>query len=37
MCVVAMQDGLTQSAIADLLSVQGASVTNMLQRLEEAG
>jgi MarR family transcriptional regulator, organic hydroperoxide resistance regulator len=37
MCAVARQDGLTQTEIADQLSVQGASVTNMLQRLEEAG
>jgi DNA-binding MarR family transcriptional regulator len=37
LCVVAKQDGLTQSEIADQLSVQGATVTNMLQRLEEAG
>lgn len=37
LCVVAKQDGLTQSEIADELSVQGATVTHMLQRLEEAG
>jgi len=37
LCVVAKQDGITQSEIAERLSVQGASVTNMLQRLEEAG
>ena len=37
LCVVAKQDGLTQSEIAEQLSVQGATVTNMLQRLEEAG
>jgi len=37
LCVVAKQDGLTQSEIAGQLSVQGATVTNMLQRLEEAG
>ena len=37
LCVVAKQDGLTQSEIADQLSVQGATVTHMLQRLEEAG
>jgi DNA-binding MarR family transcriptional regulator len=35
--VVARQDGLTQSEIANQLAVQGATVTNMLQRLEEAG
>jgi DNA-binding MarR family transcriptional regulator len=37
LCVVAKQDGLTQTEIAEQLSVQGATVTNMLQRLEEAG
>lgn len=37
LCVVAMHNGITQSEIADQLSVQGATVTNMLQRLEEAG
>src|SRR4051812_46878993 len=37
LCGVAKQDGITQSEIAERLSVQGASVTNMLQRLEEAG
>jgi DNA-binding MarR family transcriptional regulator len=37
LCVVAKQDGITQSEIADQLSVQGATVTKMLQRLEEAG
>ncbi len=37
LCTVARQDGLTQSEIAERLSVQGATVTNMLQRLEEAG
>jgi len=37
LCVVAKQDGLTQSEIAGQLSVQGATVTNMLQHLEEAG
>lgn len=37
LCVAADQDGMTQSEIAELLSVQGATVTNMLQRLEEAG
>jgi MarR family transcriptional regulator, organic hydroperoxide resistance regulator len=37
LCVVAKQDGLTQTEIAGQLSVQGATVTNMLQRLEEAG
>jgi DNA-binding MarR family transcriptional regulator len=37
LCVVAKQEGITQSEIAEQLSVQGATVTNMLQRLEEAG
>lgn len=37
LCVIAREDGLTQSEIAERLSVQGATVTNMLQRLEEAG
>jgi DNA-binding MarR family transcriptional regulator len=37
LCVVAKQDGLNQSEIAEQLSVQGATVTNMLQHLEEAG
>ncbi len=37
LCVVAKQDGITQSEIAEQLSVQGATVTKMLQRLEEAG
>ena len=37
LCVLFQQDGMTQSEIAEQLSVQGATVTNMLQRLEEAG
>jgi DNA-binding MarR family transcriptional regulator len=37
LCTIVKQDGLTQSEIAEQLSVQGATVTNMLQRLEEAG
>lgn len=37
LCVLIKQDGMTQSEIAEQLSVQGATVTNMLQRLEEAG
>jgi DNA-binding MarR family transcriptional regulator len=37
LCVVARQDGLTQSEIAEQLAVQGATVTNMLQHLEEDG
>jgi DNA-binding MarR family transcriptional regulator len=37
LCVVAKQEGLTQSEIAGQLSVQGATISNMLRRLEEAG
>ncbi len=37
LCRLFVQDGMTQSDIADQLSVQGATVTNMLQRMEEAG
>ena len=31
------QDGMTQSEIAQQLAVQGATVTDILQRMEEAG
>jgi DNA-binding MarR family transcriptional regulator len=37
LCRLFVQEGMTQSEIADQLSVQGATVTNMLQRMEEAG
>jgi DNA-binding MarR family transcriptional regulator len=37
LCHLFVQEGMTQSKIADQLSVQGATVTNMLQRMEEAG
>jgi DNA-binding MarR family transcriptional regulator len=37
LCKLVRRDGMTQSELADLLSVQGATVTNMLQRMEEAG
>ena len=37
LCRLFNQDGLTQSELADQLSVQGATVTNMLQRMEETG
>ncbi len=37
LCSLAKADGMTQSEIADRLSVQGATVTNMLQRMEESG
>src|ERR1043165_5700772 len=37
LCRLFDQDGMTQSEIAEQLGVQGATVTNMLQRMEEAG
>lgn len=37
LCKLFVQDGMTQSEIAGQLSVQGATVTDMLQRMEEAG
>ena len=37
LCTVARQDGMTQSEIAEQLSVQGATVTTMLQKMEESG
>ena len=37
LCRLFSQDGLTQSELADQLAVQGATVTNMLQRMEETG
>jgi len=37
LCRLFVQDGLTQSEIAEQLAVQGATVTTMLQRMEEAG
>src|SRR5579859_2608708 len=37
LCRLFVQDGMTQSELADQLSVQGATVTNMLQRMEEIG
>lgn len=37
LCKLFAQDGMTQSEIAQQLSVQGATVTDMLQRMEEAG
>lgn len=36
LCTVIKQDGMTQSEIADALSVQGATITNMVKRMEEA-
>jgi len=35
LCKLYMQDGMTQSEIAQQLAVQGATVTDMLQRMEE--
>src|SRR5450759_4263595 len=37
LCKLFVQDGMTQSEIAQQLSVQGATMTDMLQRMEEAG
>jgi len=37
LCRLYMEEGLTQSEIAGQLCVQGATVTNMLKRMEEAG
>jgi DNA-binding MarR family transcriptional regulator len=37
LCRLFDHDGMTQSEIAEQLAVQGATVTNMLQRMEEAG
>jgi DNA-binding MarR family transcriptional regulator len=37
LCKLFVRDGMTQTEIAEQLSVQGATVTNMLQRMEEAG
>jgi DNA-binding MarR family transcriptional regulator len=37
LCRLFLHDGMTQSEIADQLAVQGATVTNMLQRMEETG
>lgn len=37
LCRLYVHDGMTQSEIGDQLSVQGATVTNMLQRMEESG
>ena len=36
LCQLYTQDGLTQSELAEQLAVRGATVTNMLQRMEEA-
>jgi MarR family transcriptional regulator, organic hydroperoxide resistance regulator len=37
LCKLYHADGMTQSEIAQQLSVQGATVTDMLQRMEESG
>jgi DNA-binding MarR family transcriptional regulator len=37
LCQLFAENGLTQSEIAEQLAVQGATVTTMLQRMEEAG
>jgi MarR family transcriptional regulator, organic hydroperoxide resistance regulator len=37
LCKLFAQDGMTQSEIAQLLSIQGATMTDMLQRMEETG
>jgi len=37
LCKLFVQDGMTQSEIAQQLSIQGATVTDMLQRMEETG
>lgn len=37
LCRLYRQEGATQSELASQLSVQGASVTQVLQRMEEAG
>jgi DNA-binding MarR family transcriptional regulator len=37
LCRLFAQDGMTQSEIAQQLSVQGATVTDMLQRMEDTG
>src|ERR1700737_3425163 len=37
LCRLFLQEGLTQSELAEQLAIQGASVTQLLQRMEEAG
>ena len=37
LCQLFAHDGMTQSEIGDQVAVQGATITNILQRLEEAG
>lgn len=37
LCTIREREGMTQSEIAEQLSIQGATVSNMLQKLEESG
>ncbi len=37
LCRLVEQDGITQSELAERLAVQGATVTSMVQRMEESG
>jgi MarR family transcriptional regulator, organic hydroperoxide resistance regulator len=37
LCKLYVQDGMTQSEMAQQLSVQGATITDILQRMEEGG
>lgn len=37
LCRLFLQDGMTQSEIGEQLAIQGATVTNIVQRLEETG
>lgn len=37
LCRLFEKDGMTQTEIAQQLAVQGATITNMLQRMEESG
>jgi len=37
LCRLFVQNGMTQSEIGEQLAIQGATVTNIVQRLEEAG
>jgi DNA-binding MarR family transcriptional regulator len=37
LCRLFVHEGMTQSELADELGVQGATITNMLKRMEESG
>ena len=37
LCQLYVHEGLTQSEIGEQLAVQGATITNIVQRMEEAG